>query len=210
MMPYLNIQVQLVDTPPVTFEGARVWLPNVVRGADALILVIDLAEDPLAEMEMVLETLRGWKIFPGGMEEEFHAEPGFGKILIPALVLATKTDVEGAGENLEVFLELYRSRFPVFAVSAEKDTGLEDWKAELFSLLRIIRVYTKRPGKVADLSDPVTLPVGSTAEDFAESIHKDIKSGLKYAKIWGSGKFDGQKVTRDFVLQDEDIVEVHV
>ena len=209
MMPYLNIKVQLVDLPPVCYEGARVWLPNVLRGADAFLLVISLSEDPLEEMEEIRGLLKGWKVFPEGMEEEFEAAPGFGNLLKPALVLATKLDSEHAAENLEIFRDLYGDRFSVYGLSAETGDGVEAWKPELFKALRIIRAYTKMPGKDPDRDDPVILPIGGTVEDFAESIHKDFRKDLKHARIWGSSKFDGQKVTRDFVLQDEDIVELH-
>lgn len=63
---------------------------------------------------------------------------------------------------------------------------------------------------VRDRGSPVILPQGSTVEGFAGSIHKDIWRGLKFAKIWGSAKFDGQRVSRDHVLQDQDVVELHV
>lgn len=33
---------------------------------------------------------------------------------------------------------------------------------------------------------------------------------LKYACIWGSAKFEGQRVQRDYVLHDRDVVEFHV
>jgi len=209
MMPYLNIWIQLVDTPPVTFEGAKVWLPNILKGADAMVPVLNLAGDPLAELDRVLSILKGWKVFFEGMEEAFDAEPGFGKVLKPVLILANQVDAEGTAERIEILKERTEGRFPLFAVSAEEGTGLEDWKPELFSRLRILRAYTKSPGKDPDLDDPVILRAGGTVEDFAESIHKDVRKGLKHAKIWGSSKFDGQKVTRDYVLQDEDIVEVH-
>ncbi|MFQ5692613.1 MAG: TGS domain-containing protein [Nitrospinota bacterium] len=207
MMPYQNIGIQLVDAPPVTFDAARTWLPNLVRGADALLPVVSLADDPLEETETVLTTLDGWKVYPEGTEED--AEPGFGRTFKPMLALANKADAPGAADNLRVLEDLYGSRFPIQAVSAESGEGLEDLKPRLFSLLRICRVYTKTPGKAPDLDDPVILPVGGTVEDFAASIHKDLRKRLKFARIWGSAKFDGQKVTRDHVLHDEDIVELH-
>ena len=61
-----------------------------------------------------------------------------------------------------------------------------------------------------DRDSPVILPQGSTVEDFAGSIHKDIRRNLKFAKIWRSAKFDGQRVSRDYVLQEQDVVELHV
>lgn len=205
MMPFQNIQVQLIDTPPVSYDAARSWLPNVLRAADALLLVASLAEDPLGEIESALAVLGGWKVYPAGVEEEAE----FGKVFKPVLALANKLDAPGAAENLRVLEEVYRGRFPVHAVSAASGEGLEDLKPKVFSLLRICRVYTKTPGKKPDREDPVVLPEGSTVDDFAGAIHKDLRRSLQYARIWGSAKFDGQKVTRDYVLRDEDVVELH-
>jgi ribosome-interacting GTPase 1 len=56
----------------------------------------------------------------------------------------------------------------------------------------------------------VILPKGSTVEDLAEEIHKDFVEKLKYARVWGSAKFQGQRVFKDHVLEDGDIVELHI
>jgi ribosome-interacting GTPase 1 len=53
------------------------------------------------------------------------------------------------------------------------------------------------------------LKQGATVLDVAESVHKDIAAGLKFAKIWGADKFDGQRVTRDYVVQEGDVIELH-
>ena len=74
----------------------------------------------------------------------------------------------------------------------------------------MVRVYTKAPGKKADRSAPFTLPRGSTVEDVAETIHKDFVKSLKFARIWGSDKYDGQMVQRDYIVQEEDLIELHV
>jgi ribosome-interacting GTPase 1 len=52
--------------------------------------------------------------------------------------------------------------------------------------------------------------VGSTVAQMAELVHRDFADKLKSARIWGTGVFDGQTVTRDHVLHDKDIVELHV
>jgi len=49
-----------------------------------------------------------------------------------------------------------------------------------------------------------------TVLEMAESIHKDFAHQLKFARIWGSGKFDGQRVQRDYVVQENDIIEIHI
>ena len=38
----------------------------------------------------------------------------------------------------------------------------------------------------------------------------DYEAGLKSARVWGSGAFDGQTVGRDHVLRDKDVVELHL
>ncbi len=47
-------------------------------------------------------------------------------------------------------------------------------------------------------------------EDLASKIHKDFLEELKYARVWGKQVYDGQMVQRDHVLQDGDVVELHL
>jgi ribosome-interacting GTPase 1 len=87
---------------------------------------------------------------------------------------------------------------------------VERLRQQLFSLLDILRVYSKRPGREADPSAPIILKRRSTVLDLAKEIHKDFVAKLQYAKLWGSGRFDGQRVQRDYILQDGDIIELHM
>ena len=87
--------------------------------------------------------------------------------------------------------------------------GLEGLPRALFELLAVIRVYSKAPGRKADMSRPYVLPKGSTVMDVASAVHRDIAEGLRYAKIWGSAKYDGQAVQKDYILSDGDIIELH-
>jgi len=45
----------------------------------------------------------------------------------------------------------------------------------------------------------------STKEKNIDFFHK-----LKFARIWGKNKFSGQKVNRNYILQDEDLIELHI
>jgi ribosome-interacting GTPase 1 len=56
----------------------------------------------------------------------------------------------------------------------------------------------------------VILKKGSTVADVALSIHKDFVAKLRYAKIWGFGKFDGQMVKRDYLVNEGDVIELHI
>ena len=71
-------------------------------------------------------------------------------------------------------------------------------------------MYSKAPGKDPDLTAPFVLKKGSTVEDFAGKVHKDFVQKLKVVKVWGDVVFDGQMVQRDYVLQDGDVVELHI
>ncbi len=105
---------------------------------------------------------------------------------------------------------VYDGRFPVCAVSAQTRQGLEPLRRTIYDGLNIVRVYCKPPGEDPSMKSPVVLPRGSTVVEMAESIHKDFAHQLKFARIWGSGKFDGQRVQRDYVVQEGDIIEIHI
>ena len=108
------------------------------------------------------------------------------------------------------FEDHFRNSFPVLPVSVKGEMNFDELKKEIYQVLDIIRVYTKIPGKEPDLSEPVILKKGSTVESVALSVHKDFVAKLRYAKIWGSGKFDGQMVKRDYPVSEGDVIELHI
>ncbi|MDY6917046.1 MAG: GTPase [Chloroflexota bacterium] len=205
MMPFENLQIQLVDLPPVTDAEARPWLSMVLKNADILVLMVDLGDNCAGQLESVLE-----KLAELGASPLKTVESGSGEGPKKALVVGSKSDLPGAADRCSELESRYGEELPVMCVSARDGARLEEFKRRLFELLGVIRVYTKVPGGEADLTRPVTLEAGSTVEDAAESVHKDFRRELKHARIWGSGKFDGQMVKRDYVLQDGDIVELHI
>ncbi len=208
MMEYENIQIQLLDTPPlVTASTLALLPPNLVR-ADALMIVIDLSEDPLSQMEIITAELENMRI--GIDHTDDSNEEEVIRYAKKALIIGNKIDIDGATENYEVLEDLYRDEFPVLAVSTTKGTGLEELKLAIFRLLEIIRVYTKTPGQRPDMNDPIVLPTGSTLADAATEVHKDFAANLKFARIWGSGKHDGVMAKREHILQDGDIIELHM
>jgi len=207
MAPFENAQIQLVDLPPLAAEHTEPWAFNIMRSTDALLLVLDLSQDPVSELETIRELLGGQRICLLGDTHEDNAPGAFIKRW---LMVGNKADLSRAKENAAIFQELYGEQFPLTVISATEGTGVEGLRPELFSLLDVLRVYSKRPGHEADLSRPVILKQGSTVLDLAKEIHKDFFAKLQYARIWGSGKFDGQRVHRDYTLHDGDIIELHM
>ena len=204
MMPYEDIQFQLVDLPPIANETTDGWVSGIIRVADGLLVIVDLAEDALIQLELILEQLERWNI-----RTRPEKSDEFRGITRRALVVANKKDLPGAGENFGKLKEGFGNLYPMVAVSCLRKEGLEDLKQEIFRLSGVIRVYSKPPGKPPDLSMPFTVPAGCTVTELAEKIHKEFVMKMKFARIWGSAKFEGMKVERNYVLKDRDIVEIN-
>ena len=140
-------------------------------------------------------------------DDEELADPF--RVYLPTLLVANKCDLDPDPEEVKILEELLGVNYPAVTVSAETGEGLPAIGSALFHGLGIVRVYTKIPGKDADLGRPYTLRRGGTVLDLAHLIHKDIASSLKFAKMWGSGVFDGQQVGPDHPVSDRDVVELH-
>jgi ribosome-interacting GTPase 1 len=209
MMDWEDVRVQLIDTPPITADYLENYLQSMIRCADAALLVVDLADDdgPFAA-EAVLERLAQTKSILAGKLPANQEDPTVH--FTRALLVANKIDVPGASDRLEIVREMFGERFPIHVIAAEHGTGLEELRQAIYQSLNMIRVYTKQPGKPPDLTSPFTCAAGSTLVDLAALVHRDFAHGLKSARIWGTGVYDGQSVSRDHVLRDKDIVELHL
>ena len=208
MMEFENIKIQLIDTPPLTEQSVHWWLPHMIKRADALLTVVDLSNNPLTQMENITAQLEGMRVGVG--EIKAGEEPGIILSHKKALVIGNKVDLENTGDSYIALRNKYGGQLPVTAISAKQGNGLEQLRYEIYKMLDIIRVHTKAPGKKPELNDPIVMDRGSTVEDAAEDVHKDFRARLKYARIWGSGKHDGVMAKRNHVLQDGDIIELHM
>jgi ribosome-interacting GTPase 1 len=208
MMPYEDIQFQLVDLPPIGNESSDGWISGILRNTNILIIIVDSGEDPEIQTELLMDQLNSWKIpvikkGEAADENEFLSPK-------PLIIVCNKNDSRHAAENADVLKRKYGTEYPVIGISSLKKTGLEELKRAVFENSRTIRVYSKEPGKPPDMKTPFTVPAGSNVLQLAQIIHKDFVQNLKYACIWGSGKFDGQRVQKDYILHDKDIVEYHI
>lgn len=202
MVPYQDINIQLIDLPPIAPETAEPWLFALIRQADAALLVADLADDDLlASMDSVMALATDGRV-------EFARDRGR-EGAVATLLVAAKSDAPDAGVRLDLVREAYGARFEILPVSAETGEGIERLRDELFRMLGVIRVYTKAPGRRADKSVPYVFRRGITVEEAAAVVHKDFAERLKYAKVWGSRTYDGQMVQREHVLEDGDVLELH-
>jgi hypothetical protein len=207
MMMFEDVKIQIVDIPPIIDRDARPWLPNLLGRADLLLLMLDLSQEPIGQVEAIIEELAKLKVRPVGRKEQ---DEEAWERQRKAMIVGNKLDLDGSEENRGKLESRYGEEFPIIAISAAKGNGLEELKQEVYKSLNIIRVYTRTPGQKTGLGEPMIMKQGSTINDAAESVHKDFQAKLKYALIWGSGKFDGQKVKREHILQEGDVIELHI
>jgi hypothetical protein len=194
MMTFENVQIQLVDLPPISVDFTEPWLPQAIRNANASVLVVDVNDaGSLEAMELIETSLGNWRL------------------PLPGLLVGNKIDQPGGEGNFAALAELYRERYASVAVSAAAGHGLPGFARAVFDLLRLVRVYTKVPGRKANLSAPYVLKRGATVLDAAHHVHKDFAEQLKFARLFRrTGEHDGLMVERQHVVEDEDILEFHI
>ena len=197
MMDVEDIQIQLIDTPPLTPTSLDGWLLRMMAQCDVLLLVFDVNDPELLEQTDFLLGLLSDRGIP--------KEDG------PKLVaLAGKMDQAGADQNLRIWEGLFSERLPVQPFSARAPETVEKLRGQLFRLLDVVRVYTKRPGHSVEAdSAPYLLKKGATVIDAAGSVHKDLASSFRFARIWRSPDRNGQMIDRHEPVQDGDLLEIH-
>ncbi len=210
MMPWEDVSVQLIDTPPITADYMDSHLHGLIRAADLALLMVDLDSDNGIELcQAVLDRLAQTKTRLGA--KSYLDEQDVGLSYTQTFLVPNKIDAAVAPQRLELLHELLPLDFPEYVISAAHGTGLEALRTAVYRALDVIRVYSKLPSaKEADHDRPFTLRRGSMLLEMAGMVHKDFLQGLKFARVWGSTVHDGTQVKGDYVLHDKDIVELHM
>ncbi|MCR4368948.1 MAG: TGS domain-containing protein [archaeon] len=230
MMDYKGAKVQLIEVPAI-IEGSGegkangTQLLSLARNADAVIITCQ----KISEKEIVAKELEKTGIivfrekpkiaikqsqFRGitisgkqhlkMSENEFESTLKSFGIFNASVHLEEQTDQTKLMEALDQSLDYKKT----LTINPMEETDLEKLKEKIFLLLGKIIVYTKKPGSEPDYNDPLVMKNGATISDAAEIVHKELAKNLKFAKVWGSSKYDGQRVPKDYVLQSGDVVEM--
>ncbi len=126
---------------------------------------------------------------------------------LPAITCVSKADLVDERKLKEIMRKVNAD----VAVSAEQQVGLDELKELIFKKLDFIRIYLKEPGKDADMNVPMIIFRGATINDVCNKTHQSFASRFKFARVWGkSAKFNAQKVMLKHILQDQDILEIHL
>jgi uncharacterized protein len=208
MMDWEDVAVQILDTPPITESHFEPYLTSIVRSADMVLLVFDGSSDDAPDQTIeVVRQLASRKTELAA--ESGFADEDFSTVRIQTRLVATRADDAGCEDRLAYFHEAMPHQFPVLRVEFDRTESRDELRSAVYDALRVIRVYTKRPGRPAQLDDPFTIPVGGTVDDLALRVHREMAEQVKFAKVWGTSARDGQSVGRDHGLADKDVVELH-
>lgn len=210
MMPWEDVSVQLIDTPPITDDYMESFMHGIVRSGDLVLLLVDVGnDDGVEKLQEVLDKLSETKTQLA--KTSYLDENDVGLSYTRTLLIPTKIDLPDWEERLALLHELIGIDFPEYPISAQEGIGLEPLRDAIYHALNVVRVYSKLPtAKQPDLDRPFTLRRGGTLMDMAGQVHKDYVEKLKFARVWGSAVHDGTVVKGDYVLHDKDIVELHI
>ena len=218
MLPYEDVNLQLVDLPPITDEYVVPWIVNALQPADAALIVVDVgASDCLDRLAGLMSALAArritlvpeWERAPDREAEDGEEIEDPFAIRLPAALVAARADgLANAVEEVEVLQELMDIRYPAMAVSARSGTGLEALARWLFEALEVVRVYTKAPGRPPDFGQPFTVRRGDTVYDVARMVHQEIADSLKFGRLWRNAAANGRQVGRGYRVADRDVLEL--
>ena len=139
-----------------------------------------------------------------GVDDLIDAIEG-NRVYIPALYVINKID-QITIEELDLL-----DQIPNYVlISAHLKWNLDELLEKIWDKLDLMRIYTKPKGQVPDYEEPVILlRKKRTVADFCNKIHRSLLRDLKYAIVWGSSvKIQPQKVGKDHVLNDEDVIQI--
>jgi len=195
---------------------ARVEIEKKFMGAGLRIILIgNLTDCTIKDVE---ELLRSYKVTDAivkiyGEATLDNVEDAIFESTVykPTIIVANKIEAENAEKNLKQLEAYIGGKLPILPVSCKNGLNTERLGEILFKTLDIIRVYTKEPGEREFSKKPFTLKRGSTVYDLAKNIHSDFSKNFSFAKVWSKRLiFSPQKVGAGFILEDGDIVEIHM
>ena len=209
MARFENVWIQLVDIPPLLWDVTDSWVSNILRNSDSICLVVELIDDPVGQTEILLEEMEKRRV-PILRRGDWSEEPVQGLTPKRVVIAGTKLDLPGAGDGAEALKSAFDASYPVIPISAREGTGTNAFLTAAFDSLDRVRVYAKTPGKKPDLENPFVFRKGMTVLEMAREIHKDFERRFRTARIFSEDKYNGQRVGKDFVLRDGDVIELVV
>jgi small GTP-binding protein len=201
----------LVSKPKARVEIERKFMGTGLR----IILVGNLIDCTMKDVEEILKSYKVTdaivKIYGEANLDDVEDAIFESTVYKPTIIIANKIETEGAEKNLKLLEAYVSGKLPILPVSCKNQSNMEKLGEILFKTLDIIRVYTKEPGEKEFSKKPFTLRRGATVYELAKNIHSDFSKNFSFARVWSKRLvFSPQKVGAGFILEDGDIVEIHV
>ena len=209
MMPWEDVMIQVIDTPPITPDVFDSITQTLIRSADLVVLVVDLGTDEgVDQLQDLLNHLNATKTRLAF--DSYLDEADIGVSYTQTIMALNKVDLPEAADRIELLHEFGTYKLKEYSISAQSSDSLDGLRRAMFEALDVVRVYTKTPNeKTPDYSHPFTIRRGQSLLEVAEQVHKDFVQNLKYAKIWSEPTHAGTVVKADYVPHDRDVVEFH-
>lgn len=209
MVEFENIQLQFIDTPPIDLDFFEPEFLELLKTSDLLLVMFDIQSYPLQQLDKVVNLLLVSKITPSNNEKINSTQQNFSKR--PVIISVNKVENEKYIKEYQILEELLKEEgWNLIPISIEQNFNLNTLLKIIIKETKLIRVYSKPPGKDVDYTKPFIMKEGSSVGEFALQVHHDFFEKLKMAKVWGKGVFDGQPVGKEHILNDGDIVELHI
>ncbi|KAJ2493057.1 GTP-binding protein rbg1 [Coemansia sp. RSA 2050] len=127
------------------------------------------------------------------------------RVYIPAVYVLNKID-QISIEELDLVYKIPHA----VPISAHHGWNFDELLEKMWEYLNLVRIYTKPKGQLPDYSAPVVLKRDrASVAEFCDAIHRGILKEFSHALVWGSSvKHNPQKVGREHVLLDEDVVSI--
>ena len=94
-------------------------------------------------------------------------------------------------------------------VSADANDNITELRDRIYDELQFIRIYMRPKGGKTDYKEPLIIRNGNSVLDVCNKLHRKLKRDFRYGLVWGkSVKFAGQRVGRNHVLRDEDVLTI--
>ena len=209
MMPWEDVLVQIVDTPPITPDYLETYMQGLIRGADLIVFAVDMStDDGVEQSQQVVRRLTDTKTRMG--TESLLDESDIGLSYTKTLLALNKADLAGFPERMKRFRERFSLSLDEHVVSTAMGEGIEELRSAIYVALDVVRVYTKSPQeKEPRLENPFTIRRGETLQQVATQVHEDFAKHLRFARVWGINVHPGTQVKGDYIPSDRDVIELH-
>lgn len=208
MLNVKDIHLQLIDTPPLSSEFTKPELFDLIRTSDIILLMLDIRALTIQQFDDSVAMLAKHRIGLDFLKDRTVDSESLS--FLPALIVINKVDNRQLQADFDTFCELEQADWPVIPLSVQNQYNLDLMGVRCIEMMKLMRIFSKPPGKEPDISQPYVMKTGSTIADFARRVHRDFLQNLKTARVWGKDVYDGQMVARDHLLHDGDIVELNI